>query len=133
MGKLILPILLLLLAMPMLARGRSSRPHSSMRVSRTHLSKSHAKHNATSLRGRPSPATRCLGCERDKHGRIKRGAHAKREFQNSHPCPATGRTSGKCPGYVIDHVRALKRGGSDDPSNMQWQTKAQAKAKDRVE
>ena len=27
----------------------------------------------------------------------------------------------------------LKHGGSDDPSNMLWQTKAEARAKDRVE
>jgi len=36
-------------------------------------------------------------------------------------------------GYVIDHVRPLKRGGSDSPSNMQWQTKEAAKAKDKTE
>ncbi len=51
----------------------------------------------------------------------------------SHPCPATGKTSGPCPGYVVDHVAPLKRGGLDDPSNMQWQTIEQAKAKDRIE
>jgi hypothetical protein len=27
----------------------------------------------------------------------------------------------------------LKRGGADDPSNMQWQGTAEAKAKDRIE
>jgi len=34
---------------------------------------------------------------------------------------------------VIDHVTPLKRGGADDPSNMQWHTTADAKAKDKVE
>jgi hypothetical protein len=34
---------------------------------------------------------------------------------------------------VVDHVIALKRGGADAPSNMQWQTVEAAKAKDRVE
>ncbi len=30
-----------------------------------------------------------------------------RAFVREHPCPATGRTSGACPGYVVDHVRPL--------------------------
>jgi hypothetical protein len=30
-------------------------------------------------------------------------------------------------------VKALKHGGADDPSNMQWQTTAEAKAKDKWE
>jgi hypothetical protein len=34
---------------------------------------------------------------------------------------------------VIDHIKPLKRGGADTPSNMQWQTKAEAKAKDKIE
>jgi hypothetical protein len=34
---------------------------------------------------------------------------------------------------VIDHIRPLKRGGADAPSNMQWQTTAAAKAKDKIE
>ena len=58
---------------------------------------------------------------------------AKIEFQQSHPCPATGRTTGKCRGYVIDHIRPLACGGADEPHNMQWQTKAEARAKDRHE
>jgi len=35
--------------------------------------------------------------------------------------------------YVIDHVISLAKGGADSPSNMQWQTKAEAKAKDKWE
>lgn len=54
-------------------------------------------------------------------------------FKKAHPCPANGATRGKCPGYVIDHVKALACGGPDDPSNMQWQTIAEGKAKDRWE
>ncbi len=37
-----------------------------------------------------------------------------------------------CPGYVID-VRALACGGADVPTNMQWQTVAAAKEKDKWE
>jgi hypothetical protein len=73
------------------------------------------------------------GVARDSHGRIARSRESKDTFRKQHPCPATGRSSGACPGYVIDHVVPLKRGGADSPSNMQWQTTAAAKAKDRYE
>ncbi len=56
-----------------------------------------------------------------------------RAFKHEHHCPSTGRGSGKCPGYIVDHVKPLCHGGADRPSNMQWQTKADAKAKDRWE
>ena len=65
--------------------------------------------------------------------RIHRSTAAKHEFQREHPCPSTGQRRGRCPGYVIDHVRRLCAGGPDRPDNMQWQTVADAKAKDWVE
>jgi hypothetical protein len=34
---------------------------------------------------------------------------------------------------VRDHIVPLCAGGADAPSNMQWQTTAEAKAKDREE
>jgi hypothetical protein len=80
-----------------------------------------------------NPKVYCASCERDSRGKIRRSETARHAFQKSHPCPATRKTTGACPGYVIDHVVPLKRGGADDPRNMQWQTTAQAKAKDRVE
>ena len=55
------------------------------------------------------------------------------EFQHQHPCASTGKTSGACPGYVKDHVTPLCAGGPDTPSNMQWQTTADAKRKDAWE
>jgi hypothetical protein len=70
---------------------------------------------------------------RDSRGRLKRSTAAKDAFKRSHPCPSTGQSRGSCPGYVIDHVQPLKRGGPDEPSNMQWQTKEAAKAKDKIE
>ena len=37
------------------------------------------------------------------------------------------------PGYVVDHIIPLACGGPDEPSNMQWQTDYEAKAKDKWE
>jgi hypothetical protein len=86
------------------------------------------------VRDQRRPRSReCTTCARSANGKIARSPGARRAFQAGHPCPANGETSGACPGYVIDHIKPLKRGGADSPSNMQWQTAAAAKAKDRVE
>lgn len=54
-------------------------------------------------------------------------------FVKEHACPATGAHRLPCPGYVIDHIEALSCGGPDHQSNMQWQTIADGKAKDKWE
>ena len=100
-----------------------------------HSSGSHSSGSHSSSTGgyHASRSTRAVGVARDGHGRIKRSAKARDDFKRAHPCPSTGGTSGSCPGYVIDHVQALKHGGADTPSNMQWQTVEAAKAKDKIE
>lgn len=62
-----------------------------------------------------------------------RSVAERKEFQRSTPCPSTGKTTGKCPGYVVDHIIPLCAGGADDPANMQWQELAASKAKDKQE
>lgn len=64
---------------------------------------------------------------RDAHGRFARSESARHDFMQR-----TGFPRGR-PGYVVDHIVPLACGGADAPSNMQWQTVAQAKAKDKTE
>jgi hypothetical protein len=70
----------------------------------------------------------CLALAREH-----RALQVKHEFQRQHPCPSTGSPTGRCPGYIKDHVIPLAWGGPDAVSNLQWQTTAAAKAKDRWE
>ena len=49
------------------------------------------------------------------------------------PCPSTGKSYGACPGWIKDHIVALCKGGADAVWNLQWQTVAEAKAKDKWE
>lgn len=69
----------------------------------------------------------CQTCPRDANGRILRSSSARAKFLRM-----TGYPHGR-PGYVVDHIIPLECGGADDPGNMQWQTIAEAKAKDRGE
>ena len=75
-----------------------------------------------------------LGClSPQAQASTKRSQTAIVEFKQQQPCPTTGAAKGPCKGYVIDHVKALACGGADSPANMQWQTVADAKAKDKWE
>ena len=114
-----LVLLLLTMASALHARNPRSEPRDEARAQRQ-------AHGAQAV-------TRCENCVHNDNGRIKRDRAARRAFQSLHPCPSTGRTTGACPGYVVDHILPLKRGGTDSPDNMQCQTLEAAKAKDRIE
>jgi len=98
--------------------------HPKSSTPRTQHSTAHTSHHNN---------TYAQGVQRDSHSKIARSPKAKSDFKKSHPCPSTDKSNGACPGYVIDHVKPLKRGGADKPSNMQWQTKEAAKQKDKTE
>jgi hypothetical protein len=88
-------------------------------------SRSHSRsHSSGSGKHRSTYSTTA---PRDSHGKIKRSSKAKEKFMKQ-----SGYPKGR-PGYVVDHIVPLSKGGSDSPSNMQWQTKADAKAKDKWE
>jgi hypothetical protein len=120
-------VLLLSFAPMALARGGG---HSGGHSSGSHSS----SHSSSHISGGHSGSHSGSGHSRSGHqGKSKRSKAARHSFMKSHPCPSTGRSGGACPGYVVDHVVPLKRGGADAPSNMQWQTKEEAKAKDKWE
>ena len=78
-------------------------------------------------------ATQTAAIPRDSRGRILRSGNTKKVFQSLKPCPTTHSTTGRCPGYIMDHINPLVCGGPDTPDNLQWQTIAEAKAKDKWE
>lgn len=59
--------------------------------------------------------------------REHRSTKAKHDFE-----VMTGHPHGWA-GHVVDHIIPLACGGADAPSNMQWQTIAEGKAKDKWE
>lgn len=115
-------------------RSASPKGYSSPRLhygSSSHRS-SISHFHAASYRGARShsyshTARYSFSAARDGQGRIARSSAARYAFM-----ARTGYPHGR-PGYVVDHTVPLKRGGTDAPSNMQWQTKDAAKAKDRWE
>lgn len=57
---------------------------------------------------------------RDADGSIHRNMAELRKFQEIHPCPSTGLTTGYCPYFDIDHIIPLSTAGCDLVVNMQW-------------
>jgi hypothetical protein len=45
-------------------------------------------------------------------------------FKQAHPCPATGKFKGACPGYVVANAMPAC---ADEAAQLQWQTLAQAR------
>lgn len=58
--------------------------------------------------------------KRNAKGEIIRRTDVLRAFQAIHPCPSTGKTTGACPGWAIDHVIPLNNNGRDSLINLQW-------------
>ena len=57
---------------------------------------------------------------RDADGTIHRSSAVIYAFRQIHPCPATGLTTGACPGWSMDHEISLACGGCDSVSNLHW-------------
>src|SRR5262249_10648082 len=104
-------------------RSRSSSPRSSS-SSTAHKRKSTSIKSGSRRTYRPRKST---VAQRKANGKIRRSAAARSQFMRQ-----TGYPRGR-KGYVVDHIVPLECGGADTPSNMQWQTAAGAKIKDRTE
>lgn len=101
------------------AAPRRPRSYSAPSHPRSYTTPSHPRSYATPKhRAYTSP---------NAHGRIPRSRAAKDDFMRRSGYPH-GRS-----GYVVDHIVPLCAGGADAPSNMQWQTIEDGKAKDRQE
>ena len=68
----------------------------------------------------------------DAHSKAKRDPAQRAIFVKTNPCPATAKTRGTCPGYVVDHVVPLCAGGRDHWTNMQWQREKREKEGTRL-
>jgi hypothetical protein len=58
--------------------------------------------------------------KRDENGKIVRSQKVLRDFKKLYPCPATGKNTGACEGWQIDHVVSLACKGKDIVENLQW-------------
>lgn len=108
----------------------SSEPHSGAATSAAKTAGAAAGAAATAKEPAVKPASippSAGSVARDEKGRIQRSEAARHAFARK-----TGYPNGR-PGYVIDHIVPLACGGKDAPENMQWQTIAAGKAKDRTE
>ena len=61
-------------------------------------------------------ASLSLSVEAKSHRSMK----MKYMFMDTEVCPSTGALARKCPGYQVDHKKALCAGGDDLPNNMQY-------------
>ena len=69
----------------------------------------------------PTKELRVCGVpERDEEGKIARSTAVLNAYRKIHPCPVTGKSYGACPGWAINHVIPLAKGGCDSVINLQW-------------
>ena len=61
----------------------------------------------------------------------ERDARQRELFVKKYACPVNGKHLEPCPGWVVGYVKPLCAGGADRIANMQWQTVATAKRKER--
>jgi hypothetical protein len=108
-------------------RSKASAPRASTSTRSPRVSAPHTTSPRSPAVSHPRSTAPTTPGARNSRGRIQRSETAKEGFMRQ-----TGHPHG-WPGHVVDHRVPLACGGADAPSNMQWQTTEEAKAKDRVE
>jgi len=108
-------------------RSKASAPRASTSTRSPRVSAPHTTSPRSPAVTHPRSTTPTTPGARNSRGRIQRSEKAKEDFMRQ-----TGHPRG-WPGHVVDHRVPLACGGPDAPSNMQWQTTEEAKAKDKVE
>ena len=116
---------LLLVDLPAQKNGTASSPRSSSTSGASSSKSASSKSKGNSAKS--SVPKKSTVAARASSGKIHRSAAAKKEFMKQ-----TGYPNGRKV-YVVDHIVPLECGGADAPSNMQWQTAAEGKIKDRRE
>lgn len=58
--------------------------------------------------------------QRGPDGATLRSTRVINAFKKQWACPSTGKHTGACPGWAIDHIVPLDCGGIDAVWNMQW-------------
>jgi hypothetical protein len=75
----------------------------------------------------------CGQPKRNAANEIIRSSAVRAEFQKQNPCPSTGLRFGSCPGYAVNHDRALACGGCDAIFNLSWMRNDAKKLHDSYE
>lgn len=64
---------------------------------------------------------------------ILRDAKVISSYRKVHACPSTGKFTGACPDYALNHVKPLACGGCDAVWNLTWMRNDIKALQDRVE
>lgn len=75
----------------------------------------------------------CGPPKRDAGGEILRDSKVITAYRKVHKCPSTGKYTGACPDYALNHMVPLACGGCDAVWNMSWMRNDIKALEDRVE
>jgi 5-methylcytosine-specific restriction endonuclease McrA len=120
LARRVVPVVLAAIFLGFSAQGVNSSTHASAQKSRY-------KPAATHYTRHYSPNRKAIGVPRDRHGKIKRSEAEKKKFLKGLGYKRVP------PGYEVDHIVPLSKGGADKSYNMQLIPKSVHKRKTAAE